>query len=602
MDWLGRNDVREEYVLVIDVDMILRAPLLPEALGARPGFAVAAFFDYLHGTHNELAERHLADVAPRQDELAGPAGRRADMVGGAYLAHREDMRRIAPLWLKYTENVRDDPRAWELAGEPGRAPGERPWICEMYGYSFAAARLGVWHRADQSLMLYPGYYPADPLPRVLHYGLLWNVSAGYEFNKHWHFQFDMLACPPWKLGESGLFKHPAHPRSLRSKGAELLKDLLAMEAIIYLNAAFCERHRARCPHSKALNWECSKAETLLKAYDAAWKAAVLAITDRDLKTAEALNWCKVNRLTYDCCVKTRGTRANCRGDCPSISDNGQVSIMVVRGTQVVQEAFPPLCVLRREAPSSSSHARRLQACTRHQTSPTASAALGRALLGTLLMGAFREQGEKTQVTFKGDGPLAGLQVIADASGTVKGKVGNPAADPPLRPDGKLNVGQAVGRGEIAEDLARYLVDSEQVQSALGLGVSIAKDLSIRAAGGFLIQVLPFAEDETIAQLEENIAAAGSVTDMLNAGMGAGDITERLLRGLGGNDTGFQLQPRYGPCEPSDLQDRMRSAVALLGESEVRAIVAEQGKIEVMCEFCRETYAFEEEEVLRALQT
>lgn len=291
----------------------------------------------------------------------------------------------------------------------------------------------------------------------------------------------------------------------------------------------------------------------------------------------------------------------------SISDNGQVSIMVVRGTQVVQEA-----------------------CTRHQTSPTASAALGRALLGTLLMGAFREQGEKTQVTFKGDGPLAGLQVIADASGTVKGKVGNPAADPPLRPDGKLNVGQAVGRGvlavvrslpftsrgyetpytgmvpihsgEIAEDLARYLVDSEQVQSALGLGVSIAKDLSIRAAGGFLIQVLPFAEDETIAQLEENIAAAGSVTDMLNAGMGAGDITERLLRGLGGNDTGFQLQPRYGPCEPSDLQDRMRSAVALLGESEVRAIVAEQGKIEVMCEFCRETYAFEEEEVLRALQT
>lgn len=88
-----------------------------------------------------------------------------------------------------------------------------------------------------------------------------------------------LPAPPglFPCRESGLFKHPAHPRSLRSKGAELLKDLLAMEAIIYLNAAFCERHRARCPHSKALNWECSKAETLLKAYDAAWKAAVLAM-------------------------------------------------------------------------------------------------------------------------------------------------------------------------------------------------------------------------------------------------------------------------------------------------------------------------------------
>ncbi|PSC75263.1 heat shock 33 [Micractinium conductrix] len=285
----------------------------------------------------------------------------------------------------------------------------------------------------------------------------------------------------------------------------------------------------------------------------------------------------------------------------SISDNGQVSILVVRGTQLVQEA-----------------------CDRHKTSPTASAALGRALLGTLLMGAFREEGEKTQVTFKGDGPLNGIQVIADARGLVKGKVGNPAADPPLRPDGKLNVGQAVGRGvlavvrslpaargfetpytgmvpihsgEIAEDLARYLVDSEQTQSALGLGVSIHRDLSIKAAGGFLIQVLPFAEDETILQLEKNIVAAGSMTQMLNEGLTVADITGLLLEGLGGNDTGFQLQPRYGPCEPAGLQERMRSAVALLGEKEVREIIDQQGKIEVTCEFCRETYEFPEEEVM-----
>ena len=171
--------------------------------------------------------------------------------------------------------------------------------------------------------------------------------------------------------------------------------------------------------------------------------------------------------------------------------------------------------------------------------------------------------------------------------------------------------------------------------------------SIRAAGGFLIQVLPFAEDETLAQLEANIVAAGSVTDMLNKGMGPAEITAALLHNLGGNDTGFQLQPRwvgwadgwawvglaagvglrghltndggaaclilaclqgptalppaacptatltplpppwlcrlprrYGPCEPADLQDRMRSAVALLGEQEVRTIIEEQGKIEV----------------------
>lgn len=286
----------------------------------------------------------------------------------------------------------------------------------------------------------------------------------------------------------------------------------------------------------------------------------------------------------------------------SISDNGQVSILVVRGTNLVQEA-----------------------CTRHKTSPTASAALGRALLGTLLMGAFRDEGEKTQVTFKADGPLGGIQVIADARGMVKGKVGNPAADPPLRRDGKLDVGTAVGRGvlavvrswqneyvqpftgmvpittgEVAEDLARYLVDSEQTQSALGLGVSIAKDLSIKAAGGFLIQVLPFAEDETIEALERNITAAGSVTDMLAKGMNAADISEQLLKGLGGSDTGFQLTPRYGPCEPQDLQGRMKQAVALLGADEVRSIMEEQGKIEVTCDFCRQTYQFAEDEVLAYL--
>ncbi|KAI7839699.1 hypothetical protein COHA_006506 [Chlorella ohadii] len=285
-----------------------------------------------------------------------------------------------------------------------------------------------------------------------------------------------------------------------------------------------------------------------------------------------------------------------------ISDNGQVSILVVRGTNLVQEA-----------------------CQRHKTSPTASAALGRALLGTLLMGAFRDEGERTQVTFKGDGPLGGIQVIADARGTVKGKVGNPAADPPLRPDGKLDVGTAVGRGvlavvrswkneyvqpftgmvpiatgEVAEDLARYLVDSEQTQSALGLGVSISKDLSIKAAGGFLIQVLPFAEDETIEALERNISAAGSVTDMLARGMGAADISKQLLKGLGGSDTGFQLTPRYGPCEPADLQDRMKQAVALLGADEVRSIMQEQGKIEVTCDFCRQTYQFKEDEVMAYL--
>lgn len=286
----------------------------------------------------------------------------------------------------------------------------------------------------------------------------------------------------------------------------------------------------------------------------------------------------------------------------SLSKNGEVAVLVAEGTQLVQEA-----------------------CRRHQTAPTASAALGRALIGTLLMGSFKEEDEKTQVTFKGNGSLGSLQVIADTYGNVKGTMGNPSSDPPLREDGKLNVGAAVGRGvlavvrshpknehpyqgmipiatgEVAEDLARYLADSEQTNSALALGVSINRDTSIRSAGGFLIQVLPFAGEDTLRQLEINLANVPSVTELLHQGLGAKDITSRLLEGIGLSDVpSSSLLPRYGPCDVADLQERMKRAVALLGPEEVKNIMREEGKIEVTCEFCCETYRFEQEEVLAAV--
>jgi molecular chaperone Hsp33 len=136
-----------------------------------------------------------------------------------------------------------------------------------------------------------------------------------------------------------------------------------------------------------------------------------------------------------------------------------------------------------------------------------------------------------------------------------------------------------------------------LQSALGLGVSISRDMEVDAAGGFLVQVLPFAEEETLQALEHNIANLGQLTKLIKEGASPRDITEKILQGLGCGDAGFQLTPRFGPCEAAELRGRMASAVAALGEAEVKSILEEQGKVEVTCEFCKDTYSFEEDEIM-----
>lgn len=287
----------------------------------------------------------------------------------------------------------------------------------------------------------------------------------------------------------------------------------------------------------------------------------------------------------------------------SLSDLGEIAVLVVDGTNLVAEAV-----------------------ARHKTAPTASAALGRTLLGALLLGSFRKDDEQIQIQFKGDGPVGGILAISDTRGNVKGKVGNPSADPPLRTDGKLDVGAAVGKGvvavvrshplqpnpytglvpivsgEIAEDLANYLVDSEQTNSALGLGVSINRDCSVKSAGGFLIQVLPFCSEETLSLLEANLAGIPSVTQMLNSGMTPQDITDKILNGMSGGPGEAALQPRYGPCDEASLRERMVRAVASLGAEEVRDIYKQEGKIEVTCDFCAQTYQFTDAEILDRIKS
>jgi molecular chaperone Hsp33 len=303
-----------------------------------------------------------------------------------------------------------------------------------------------------------------------------------------------------------------------------------------------------------------------------------------------------------------------------MSAGGEVAVLAVDGTALVADAVG-----------------------RHGTAPTASAALGRALVGALLLACFKGEGEATQVTFNGNGPLGSLQAIATSDGLVKGRADHPRADPPLRPDGKLDVGSAVGRGvlavvrsrvvppsegggeaaapppppspspppytgltqivsgEVAADLAHYLATSEQTNCALALGVSLDRDGRVTAAGGFLVQVLPFCPDAALERLEVNVGGLPPVTEMIAAGDGPAAVTARLLDGLGTAPGAFALTPRYGPCEKADLRARMVRAVALLGEDEVRDIVATAGGIEVCCEFCRDVEVFGEDEVLAAVE-
>ncbi|KAK9864376.1 hypothetical protein WJX84_004323, partial [Apatococcus fuscideae] len=279
------TDVKEDYILVIDADMVMRQPFVPEEVGVGPGWALSAYFSYLKGVSNELALKHVPWVAPRNDTYAGPEGRRGDMVGGFCLMYKDDMKRVAPLWLKYSRAVRHDPDAWNLTGDAfTKGPGDKPWISEMYGYSYGTAAADVWHKVIQSAHMYPSYFTTEA-PRVLHYGLLWDIpNTDFKFDKHWHYGFDAYKCPPWNLTTdrptAGLFPFPPAPKDLKVTGYPLLRDLLAIEPIVTLNAAFCERHLRACSPSEQLTQACNRARNMEIEMDAAFAALALELADQ----------------------------------------------------------------------------------------------------------------------------------------------------------------------------------------------------------------------------------------------------------------------------------------------------------------------------------
>lgn len=257
-----------------------------------------------------------------------------------------------------------------------------------------------------------------------------------------------------------------------------------------------------------------------------------------------------------------------------------------------------------------------QAKNAHNTSPVATAALGRLLSAGCMMGSMLK-GEDDLLTLQisGDGPLGGLTVTADAKGRVKGYVNEPAVILPANAAGKLDVGGAVGRGtlrvikdmglkepyvgqtvlqtgEIAEDLTAYFAASEQVPSSVGLGVLMNRDNTVRQAGGFIIQLMPFAEDAVIDKLEENLGKVSSVTSLLDAGNTPEQLLEILLEGLEPEFT--DTLPLQFFCNCS--KERVEKALISIGRAEIEDMIKDGKDIEVNCHFCNRHYIFTVEEL------
>ncbi len=252
----------------------------------------------------------------------------------------------------------------------------------------------------------------------------------------------------------------------------------------------------------------------------------------------------------------------------------------------------------------------------HNTSPIATAALGRLMSGTLMMGDMLK-GEKDVLTVKleGDGPIRTVLATADSQGNVKGYVGNPMIDLPPNASGHLNVGGAVGKGsltvirdmglkdpyvgqtpiytgEVAEDLTYYFAKSEQTPSSVGLGVLMNKENTVREAGGFIIQLMPFAEDATIDKLEQNLKNFGYVTDHMRDGATPEIMLQEALAGF---DVEFtEKKPVHFRCDCD--RDRVQRALVLLGKKELDAMIQDGKEIEMKCQFCGKAYSFSVEDL------
>lgn len=261
------------------------------------------------------------------------------------------------------------------------------------------------------------------------------------------------------------------------------------------------------------------------------------------------------------------------------------------------------------------------AANAHKTTPVVTAALGRTLTAGAMMGLMMK-GDKDIMTIivKGDGPIGGITVTADSHGNVKGYPENAKVDVPLKRPGKLDVGAAVGagsltvikdlglkepytgtvelvNGEIAEDITYYFAASEQVPSAVGLGVLVDTDRSVRASGGFIIQLMPGVPDEVVDKLEKKVNELESVTSMLDSGMTPEDMINSILAGF--DPEILEKDELHFYCNCS--KDRMAKALISLGARELTSLIADNEPIELKCHFCESCYSFEVKELKEMLE-
>lgn len=259
----------------------------------------------------------------------------------------------------------------------------------------------------------------------------------------------------------------------------------------------------------------------------------------------------------------------------------------------------------------------------HKTYPTATAALGRTLTAAAIMGAgLKNENDNITIQFRGDGPLGTMVAVTNEKSEVRGYVENPFVDLPLNKKGKLDVGRAVGKGrlsvirdlglkepyvgqvpivtgEIAEDLTYYYASSEQIPTAIGLGVLVDTDNSVINSGGFMLQLMPEADEETAAVLEEKIHSIPPITKMLSDGMTAEDILFFITDGFDMLMENKAIIPEYYcPCSVK----KMEKALISIGKEELEKLIEEQGEAELTCQFCDNKYNFSKTELEDLLQT